>query len=176
MQPDGIACALQRLNVAVWVLVLLAALNLIALLFQTFFPPYIATRAMESLRGTPMASRIESMTRYNDFHAWSLEKQIESASVIALAEHKVADGKVRTYITEIFRQQPDVTFNYKVGDEYASHAQPVRENTTYGDGEVMFFVGSPAGFIYSTTYSGDRILGMGDLPISTLRKMIQAQK
>ena len=110
-----------------------------------------------------------------NFYAWPLEKQIQSASVIALTRFAQDGPRIKSTITEILKMAPDTTFNYRIGDEYARGSRYVRENTSYGDGEVIFFTGSPATMRYSSTYENDRLLGLGDLPIEILRQTIAGQ-
>jgi hypothetical protein len=95
--------------------------------------------------------------------------------VIALATHRIEKDQVKTVIAEILKQTPGTTFYYKIGDEWRTH-QPLRPNTSYGEGQVMFFVGSPAQFRFSTSYHDGRITGLGDMPLDVLRKKIGEQR
>ncbi len=76
-------------------------------------------------------------------------------------------------ISEILKQAPNTAFYYKVGDEFRAGNQQIRENTDYGDGEILFFVGSPAEHCESIPYSGDRLRWMGEIPVSQLRQIIR---
>ena len=105
----------------------------------------------------------------------SIEEQIEKSSVIAVARYeKAPDGKMKAIIREFLKKDPDATVYYKVGDEYPGASRYPSGNTHYGDGAVIFFVGSPASMRMSITYSGDRITGLGDMPIELLRQKCQA--
>ena len=105
------------------------------------------------------------------FHELELNEQIKQSSVIALAQYeKSADGKHKAIIKEFLKKTPGTEIYYEVGDEYEGSSYYPRENSDYGDGSVIFFVGSPAQMRLSMSYSGDRIRGLGDLPIKLLRK------
>jgi hypothetical protein len=105
------------------------------------------------------------------FHELKLEEQIKKASVIALAKYEPApDGKMKATIKEFLKKEPGVTLYYNVGDEYASSSYYPKDRTSYGDGLVIFFVGSPAEMRMSMSYEGDRIRGLGDLPLELLKK------
>ena len=105
------------------------------------------------------------------FHELTLEDQIKNSSVIALAKYERApDGKMKAIIKEFLKKEPSVTIYYKIGDEYPSAGLYPKERTSYGDGVVIFFVGSPAIMRMSMTYSGDRIHGLGDLPLELLKE------
>jgi hypothetical protein len=173
---DSLARSIRRLSIAVWALVAVTAASIVAswvpFLAPSFFSRRLTTTFPESF-DSPAAPQADA---YNGFHDWPLDKQIESASVIAVAKVHQADGTLKYVISEILKQAPNTTFYHKVGDEYQPASHAIRDNTTYGDGQIMFFTGSPATFRFSTTYSGDRIGGMGDMPISELRAAIQKQK
>jgi hypothetical protein len=174
-EQGGSSRAIGRLTVAVWVLVGTSLLNLAVSIFGTFYPPFMVQRITDALNASPQLGSREQGDRYSGFHDWPLEKQIAAASVIALTKHRAENGKIKSVIVELLKLKPGTAFYYKLGDEYGSEYN-AKERTAYGDGQVMFFVGSPAQFRYSTTYSGDRILGLGDMPIALLRQKIQEQK
>lgn len=105
------------------------------------------------------------------FHELDLEEQIKLSSVIALAEFIPSeDGKMKAIITEFIKKQPDAVIYYNVGDEHTESSFYPRENTRHGDGLVIFFTGSPAKMKMSMTYSGERIMGLGDMPMKLLRQ------
>ena len=45
-----------------------------------------------------------------------------------------------------------------------------------GDGQLMFFVGSPASFRFSTSFYGERLAGLGAMPIDLRRRQIGEQR
>lgn len=105
------------------------------------------------------------------FHELGLEDQIKNSSVIALAKYeRDPDGKMKAIIKEFLKKEPNVTIYYKIGEEYPSSSYYPKDNTSYGDGVVIFFTGSPATMRMSMSYSGDRIRGLGDLPLELFRK------
>lgn len=105
------------------------------------------------------------------FHELKIEEQIKKSSVIALAKYEPSpDGKMKAIIKEFLKNEPGVTLYYKIGDEYASSSYYPKEKTSYGDGLVIFFVGSPATMRMSMSYEGDRIRGLGDIPLELLKK------
>lgn len=105
------------------------------------------------------------------FHELKLEEKIKKASVIALAKYESShDGKMKAIIKEFLKKQSDATIYYNIGDEYTSSSYYPKDKTSYGDGLVIFFTGSPARMSMSMSYSGDRIRGLGDLPVELFRK------
>jgi len=111
------------------------------------------------------------------FYELDLKEQIEQASVIALAKYEPAtDGKMKTIIKEFLKKEPEAKIYYNIGDEYPTSSYYPKANTSYGEGIIMFFTGSPAMMKYSTTFQGDRIRGLGDLPVELLRKKCEDKK
>jgi hypothetical protein len=105
------------------------------------------------------------------FHELPLDEQIRQASVIAIARYEPApDGQMKAVIKEFLKNDPDTTLYYKIGDEYASGSFYPEAGAERGDGIVIFFQGSPAGLTMSMNYSGDRIPGLGDIPMALFRE------
>ncbi len=105
------------------------------------------------------------------FHELSIDEQIDEASVIALTKHESSgDGKTKSVIAEILKKDPDTEFYYNVGDEYPPASFYPEENVRYGDGQVIFFVGSPAMMKVTMSFSRERISGLGDMPLELFRE------
>jgi len=144
----------KRLSAAVWILAILLSL--------TLFVSFVLIRSL-------------SVTR-SEFDRLSPEERVHAASVIALANYQRSGSPFRCVISEILKQTTDTKFYYKVGDEFRAGNQRVIENTDFGDGEILFFTGSPARLELITAYRADRITGLGDMPISLLREIIRTSK
>ncbi len=105
------------------------------------------------------------------FHELNIDEQIKKASVIAIAKYEQSSsGATKAVFREFLKRNPSVEFHYKVGDEYPDLARSLTEDVDYGEGLIVFFVGSPASMRRSITYSRDRIRGLGDMPIELMRK------
>lgn len=179
---------LERLTKAVWVLAALVAVNLAVTLLLVVYPMFMAggfvmrapAVAFSGGPSTFSPARDFDVTydrdELNGFHDWPIEKRIEMASVIAIARHVTEGSRVKAIISEILKQKPGARFYYKVGDEYAPGGHFLKEGTHYGDGQLIFFTGSPASMRYSVTFTGDRIGGMGDMPLEMLREMARTNQ
>lgn len=111
-----------------------------------------------------------------NFHELTVEDQIKEASVIALVGYELsADGKATAVISEFLKKEPGVEFRYAIGDEYPPASHYVSEGSGRGDGQILFFVGSPAEMRMSSAYSGDRIRGLGDIPLQLFREKCSAE-
>jgi hypothetical protein len=176
IQTDSGARSMQRLSIPLWILCVLTLVNLCISVFGFLYPWAVARRIRASLHeGAPLPCTTYE-DQYADFHEWPLEKQIEKATVIAIARYEKEDGRLKCVISEILKQTPDMKFYYKVGDEYRPGSHYMKDDVTYGDGVVMFFTGSPAMMRYACSFQGDRIAGFGDMPIETLRDTIGKTK
>lgn len=169
---DAVVRALKRLTVAIWVLIAITTLELLFGLFVTLFPAAVARHFAAQSSDFSSAPPID---QNRDFYNWPLEKQIGAASVIAVGKMKLEDNIYKCIIAEILKQSPNTTFYYKVGDEYRQGNHAAKPGNDYGDGQLLFFVGSPAEFRYSVSFSGDRVTALGDMPLDVLRQMIHKQ-
>lgn len=105
------------------------------------------------------------------FHELGVEGQIKQATVIALAKYERSpNGQMKAVIKEFLKKDPNTTLYYNIGDEFPSSSYFPKEGTNYGDGVVIFFTGSPATMSMSMTFSGDRIHGLGDIPLQLFRE------
>jgi hypothetical protein len=170
---DQLIRSIKRLTVAVWILSALITINLTHYLIETVIFWIPEKRSAATFSPPQISTSTPYVDSYSGFNDWPLEKQIKASSVIALARYKSEDGRLKCIITDILKQDPSSTFYYKVGDEYTELSQTPEPNTQYGDGEIMFFTGSPASFRFSTSFSGDRAMGLGDMPISVLKETIK---
>lgn len=111
------------------------------------------------------------------FGELTVEDQIKKASVIALIRYEPeTNGKHKAVFSEFLKKQPAAKFYYKLGDEYPSASYYTGSETNYGDGLVVFFVGSPAESRMSMSYANDRVRALGDMPMDLLRTKIRGSK
>ena len=100
-----------------------------------------------------------------------LEQMIERASAIIVTRFEAAaDGRRKAVVAEILKRDPGTRFPYQVGDEYPSASYYQKEGEDRGDGAVVFFEGVSADARYSTTFRGDRVSGLGDIPLKLFRE------
>jgi hypothetical protein len=154
LTPDATERKIKRLSIAVWILAILLCITVLV--------SFAVIRSLSAIR--------------SDFDRRSPESRVQSASVIALAKWEKSESTLRCVVTEILKQAPDTAFQYKVGDEISTLNRRVSGNADYGDGQVLFFTGSPAQLEEATVYRGDRITGLGDISITNLREIIARTK
>ena len=138
---------------------------------ETHFP--VPASADKSSSTSAAEDRVRSG---KPFHELGIDEQIKQASAIAIArfEH-AADGENKAIIREFLKKDPGVEIYYAVGDEYQAASMYPREHTRIGDGVVIFFEGSPAQMVLLMSYYGDRIAGLGDIPIELFRDKCRKQ-
>ena len=170
------AKAIGRLTKAIWALAIIVCFRALISLFS-IVSPFFFTRHLVPSQFEPMLQhQINSVVdAYNGFHEWPIEKQVSVASVIAISKFQKSGDSMKCIISEILKQTPNTSFYYKIGDEFPELTQHIEANTNYGDGQIMFFTGSPAQFRCSASLTNGRIGGMGDVPIDNIRKMIHGQ-
>ena len=171
---DQAARAIRRLSVAVWVLAIVVGANLVVSVLALLSPAFLSKRIMDIIPQQSATFAGETMEEFNSFHDLPVERQVEKSSVIVLAKWEKSGSTLKCIITDILKHAPNTKFYYKVGDEYRPGNLVARdEKTDYGDGQIMFFTGSPASARFSTGWRGDRLSGLGEMPIAELREMIR---
>ena len=172
MDDDKTAKAIKGLTAAVWALAFVLLVGTVAPFLWSYLsqapqalPPQIGSSDVAT---PPRPSGFKD--EYEGFHEWPIEQKIANASAILLTENAVTDGKVVGTVKEVLMHEPGTELYYKVGDQYQE--QVARPDTSYGDGEIVFFIGSPAQMRFSTTYRNGRCSGLGDMPIDQLRQLI----
>ncbi|MGH8524511.1 MAG: hypothetical protein ACREXY_09920 [Gammaproteobacteria bacterium] len=158
---------IRNLTVAVWVAAIALMLN-VAVTLSSYFG------LSPMFRTSPETGLTDSLA---GFHEFPIEQQIRSASAIVLTKYRRDGDRLTSVVAEILKHKPGTTFHYKVGDEYkAVGDRVIRANTHYGDGEVVFFAGSPATVRLSASYTNERIGMAGDVLLDTLRKIIAQER
>lgn len=165
----------RKLTNLVRILVVLVALNLVATIVLSLAPSLIVSRLNQQF-STPFSttSITPSEDQFNDFHAWPISKQIDAASLIMRTEYQKVDGRTKCIIVEILKQAPNTKFYYKVGDEFPELGRMREIDKENEDGQIAFFVGSPASMRYATSYTEGHLGGIGRVSIDELRQMIKA--
>jgi hypothetical protein len=171
---DSIVRALRRLTIAVWALTAVVAV-FVGMYLVAYFSAFSQfSSAVSESRHIPAAlSKLEA--RYSDISELPLEKQIEVSSVIVITKYQKEGDRNKCVIAEILKLVPGTKFHYSVGDEYRQCSHYPKVGESHGDGQLMFFVGNPAQFRYSSTFNGERLSGLGDMPFDMLRKQISAE-
>ena len=165
--------AVNRLTFAVWTLT--AVFAVFVGMYLLAYIPYFTMRgnSSEPQPTGSLSTAPKAVERYEKFYELPIEKQIDAASVIALAKYQKDGDRMKCVITEILKQAPNTKFYYNIGDEYRQCSHYSKPGEDRGDGQIMFFVGNPAEFRYSSSFRGDRLTGMGDMPFDLLRKQIK---
>ena len=191
LQPHPLTKPIRRLTFAVWVVAAGLFFSTLAPYIALFFPQIYVAQAEnveESLNKTlskeefsvstkPTAEKQQFSTMPGEqFHAMSLDERIEHASAIAVTRiEKTSDGKQRQVIQEFLKKAPGVTLYHEVGSEFQSRYVS-GDDMDYGDGAIVFFLGSPARAISWSYFSGDRVDSLEGIPLTLLReKCKQAQ-
>lgn len=145
--------------------------------FSYFISPHLVTANIQAINSeinsfNPPPSSIKTLEPSTNFHELNIEQKIEKSSVILLAEYKQAkDGKFRVIIKEFIKAPKDTKFYYSIGEEYENSSFYPEKGVGYGEGEIMFFIGSPATLVSSMTHENNRIRGLGNMPIDLIRTM-----
>ena len=169
--------SIKKLTVSIWILSILIIVDISVSIYSAMAPKYVAKRSMAYIAdGEKVVPAKDYTDPYENFYHWPLDKKIERASVILLIEWDKDGPMLKAMIKEILKIEPNTVLYYKVGQEFESQSLYPKENTSYGDGQLVFMTGSPASMRVSTTHENGRLLGMGNMPIEILREKIKKLK
>lgn len=181
-----LAKSLKKLTAAVWVvafsLIGIIVLSIVPWVFPDFYMKQFTSSHTDSPQGhEPLASvrsvTVETPLLTKQFYELPIEEQIQQASQIIVASYEEApDGRMKAIITDILKKDPGTVSYYDIGDEHPSSSYYPSEKSSYGDGVIIFFTDSPATMKLSMTYEGDRIRGLGDMPMALFRAKCSEQQ
>ena len=173
-QSDPLVRAIRRLTFAVWALVVFVGIN-VAFSFSAYLPVFSSSVPVASseLRGSGPPPEVAQ--EFQQLHGLPPEEMVKLSSVITISMHEVDGSRGKCVLREVLKHSPGVRFYYKLGDEFRHCSFDPKEEQSYGEGQVTFFVGNPAEMRYATTFFGERISGLGDMPLADLREIIASE-
>jgi len=181
VNEDAIVKEIRKLKVSVWALFAGVIILSAVIAAPKLYPDVANTVEPEVAASAPATSAEASKDDdIEDFYDLPVAQQIEKASAIVITKYQKEGEYLTSTVSEILKLSPGTEFYYKVGDklEYGVRSlkpDPEMGEISYGEGEIVFFVGSPAMMKYSTSYEGERCSGLGDIPIEMLKEMIRKQ-
>ena len=170
---ESLARSVRRLTIAVSVLIVL----MLALFVLPWVWYYVRAQldvhqqqAESGEASQPYGTPDEEL---NSFHDLLPDEKIRRASAILLTKVQIDGSRVKEIVSEVVKRAPGVSLYYGVGDEleHMSHTLDPSCKGCEGEGQVVFMGGNPAQMASSYSFTGDRIGGMGGMPLERLRKM-----
>lgn len=101
------------------------------------------------------------------------EKIANSTAISATQIAKDSEGMYRTTVIEVLKKAEGVDLYYNVGDtfdDYSDYNKYEAEGRSVPQGFIVFMGGNPAQMRFSTSYSGERVGGLGGITMDLLRE------
>ncbi|WP_020412211.1 hypothetical protein [Microbulbifer variabilis] len=149
-----------------------AALSLYTAWMFYVIPPLITENFDTEMTITEVPS-IEKKKYINtpNFHELSVDEMIEKATVILTVRYEPGeDGNYKSVVEDILKQENGVDLYYRVGEVYEENTHHKMSDDFTPKKAVVFMQGNPASMRYSTTYSGERIRGLGGISLALLKE------
>ena len=179
---EPIVRALRALTIAVWVLCGLVFVQL-AFYGASYWSSWrwmrnsgrvtSATTSTTSSEPSAAGMRTDSGAGFHDLPA---EQKVARASAILLISYQKDGDRYKAVVAEVLKLDPGVELHYNVGDEMVMYSYYPSDDSSRGEGQVVFMLGSPAEMRSSYSFDHGRIGGMGDMPIGKLREMVKKPK
>ena len=172
---DRLARAIKLLTIAVWCLCAAVVAQLAFYVTSYVKSMRWARESMtvrSSIEKSSSSRPIPMPTPEIPLHELPPDQMVARSSVILVTTYQEEKDRYKAVISEILKREPNTVLYYSVGDEYPSLSFHKEPGVACGEGQVVFMVGSPASMRSSYSFSGGRIGGLGDMPMATLRQMI----
>ena len=178
--PDPIVRAIRGLTIAVWVL---CGLTFVQVAYYGL--SYAMSWKWMRQAAGGIRSSTTSSTSYEpssagrqhdsgaDFHELPPEQKVARASAILLVSYQKDGDRFKAVVAEVLKRNPGVELHYNVGDEMVMYSYYPSDDSSRGEGQVVFMLGSPAEMRSSYSFDHGRIGGMGDMPLEKLREMVK---
>ena len=109
-----------------------------------------------------------------NFSTLTMEEKIKISSAIALGSYRhTKDGGSKIIIQEYLKKDPASRLTYAVGEEVSDALSQRAATDDFGDGVVIFFVGSPTQTKMTATYRNGVINGLDDISMVDFRRLIE---
>lgn len=138
--------------------------HVLVLLDGTVLPPAPRTRV-------ELAAPAAGDEPQRPFHDLPPREMIGRSSAILLVAHREDGDQLKAVVTDVLKRTADTTLHYAVGDEFHHLSRTVEAGHAYGEGSVVFLVGSPASMRTAYSFSGERLLGLGGMSLAELRAL-----
>jgi hypothetical protein len=165
-QADALRRSIRALTTAVWCLVGV-------LLILIAFYAYSYYRSWSFTREATSSSYSRTGADDKSFFDLPPEEKLRRATTILLTKRQQDGRKLKAVVAEILKQPSDAKPLWSIGDELPELSHYPQGGTTYGDGEVVLFVGSNRHLRESMTYTEGRVAAMGDMPLEILRELVK---
>jgi len=167
-EVQQIAKSLRWLTFAVWCLVAVSVVQMGAWLLPLVAPDFYMRRVTASSGVAKQA--------LEPWEGLSFDEKVKRSSMVLITEYRRDGDKLRAIIKEIPKRVPGTQFHYALGEEYPPSTVTPKENTTYGEGDLVLLQGSPATRRESYSIYNGSIPGLADLPLSKVREIIALDK
>ncbi len=94
----------------------------------------------------------------------------KSTAILILRFEEGQHGNYRSIVEEVLKHEQGVELYYGQGEVYEEDSHYSVSDKFIPRRAVVFMQGSPATMSYSTTFSGERIRGLGGISLSLLRE------
>ena len=134
-------------------------------------PAVFNSQMVSSETFTESSPASEQYPYIENFHELPVNEKIEKSTAILVTEiHQDGDGKYKNTVVEVLKQDEGVELYYKVGDTYEDYDQYGENDDFIPKGLIVFMGGNPAGMRFSVSYTGERIDGLGGIPLALMRE------
>lgn len=148
-----------------------AALSLYTIWVFYVFPPLI-DQSIDSEKAAYHSPAEQNVYFHTpNFRELSVDEKVQKSTAILILRFEEGEhGKYRSVVEEVLKKEQRVELYYGQGEVYEEDSGYKISDKFIPHRAVVFMQGSPAKMSYSTTFSGERIRGLGGISLSLLRE------
>ena len=114
--------------------------------------------------------KIDPYCEIEKFEQLPIQNKLKAASAVLMTKNKIEGNEIKEYVDQVLKLEPGITLYMKPGTLVKTH--PNLPNTSYGDGSITILRGSPATSVESYSYENGMISGLGNMPVSELKRIL----
>ena len=164
---------IKKIKILIWIILILAGCNLFINVVNKIHSNNLkipTNIAFEDVRQN------DNDKVFEDFHAWPIQRQVMESNVIIRTKYENRNGNTKCIIDEIIKKSDSTKFYYNIGDIYPDLEFFYQKGSSNGDGQIAFFVGTPASMRYAVTYANSRLGSGTGITLDELRNLAKTTK
>lgn len=134
-------------------------------------PPLLTQNMSSEVTITENTEKKNLYPNTPNFHELSVDEMVEKSTAILTVRYEEGEnGNYKSIVEDILRKDDGIELYYRVGEVYEEDSHYKITDNHIPKRAIVFMQGSPASMRFSTTFSGERIRGLGGISLSLLKE------
>lgn len=149
----------------------IAALCLYTAWMSYVLPPLLTQNINSEATITENTEKRNLYPNTPNFHELSIDEMVEKSTVILTVRYEEGEnGNYKSIVEDVLKKDDGVELYYEVGEAYEEDSHYKMTDKYIPKRAIVFMQGNPASMRFSTTFSGEKIRGLGGISLSLLKE------